>query len=93
MDYIKRAERVAAGGYAPSLSAHIFLGLISLWLLASLGFHRADLEKIIGMGAAGEVDVSGSVSETVRLADINDALRRLAERKGDPVRVTVRPTE
>jgi Zn-dependent alcohol dehydrogenase len=45
------------------------------------------------MVAAGEVDVSGSVSETVPLEQINDALRRLAERKGDPVRVVVRPTE
>lgn len=26
---------LAAGGYAPSTSTHIFLGLISLWLLAS----------------------------------------------------------
>lgn len=45
------------------------------------------------MVAAGEVDVSGSVSEAAQLEEINAALRRPAERKGDPVRVVVRPTE
>jgi Zn-dependent alcohol dehydrogenase len=39
---------------------------------------------------AGEVDVSGSVSETVPLEQINQALQRLAERKGNSVRVVVR---
>jgi hypothetical protein len=32
---------LAAGGYAPQLSTHVFLGLIAVWLLASAGETRA----------------------------------------------------
>lgn len=93
---LKRGGRAVVVGVGPERLTlpplQAFVGS-ELSLVASLGFHRADLEKIIGMVAAGEVDVCGSVSEAVRLAEINDALRRLAERKGDPVRIVVRPTE
>jgi D-arabinose 1-dehydrogenase-like Zn-dependent alcohol dehydrogenase len=61
-----------------------------LSLIASLGFHRADLEKIIGMVDSGEVNVSGSITEAVPLEQINEALRRLTERKGEAVRTVVR---
>lgn len=60
-----------------------------LSVVASLGFHRADLEKIVALVAAGEVDLRASVSEVVPLSEINVALQRLAERKGDAVRTVV----
>jgi threonine dehydrogenase-like Zn-dependent dehydrogenase len=93
---LKRGGRAVVVGVGlervtlPPLQA--FVGS-ELSLVASLGFHRADLEKIIGMVAAGEVDVTGSVTDIAPLEEINQALQRLAERKGDPVRVVVRPTE
>jgi propanol-preferring alcohol dehydrogenase len=62
-----------------------------LSLVASLGFHRADLEKIVAMVGAGEVSLRGSVSEVVPLAEINAALLRVMEKRGDPVRVVVEP--
>lgn len=93
MKCLKRGGRAVIVGVGPERVTlpplQAFVGN-ELSLVASLGFHRADLEKIIGMIAAGEVDVSGSVSETVPLEGINDALKRLAERKGNPVRVVVR---
>jgi propanol-preferring alcohol dehydrogenase len=64
-----------------------------LSLVASMGFHRADLEHIVELVASGQVDLRGSVSETVPLDEINAALLRLAERKGDPVRMVVRMNE
>ena len=60
-----------------------------LSLVASLGFHRSDLEEIIRMDAAGEVDLRASVSEVVPLSEINAALHRLAEQKGNAVREVV----
>ena len=105
-EFVGRAETVTAalkclkrGGRAivvgvgqervtlPPLQA--FVGS-ELALIGSLGFHRADLEKIIDMTAAGEINVSGSVTETTPLEEINAALRRMAERKGEAVRTVLR---
>lgn len=36
---------LAAGGYVPSTSTHIFLGLISLWLLASPQLHPENIQQ------------------------------------------------
>ena len=60
-----------------------------LSLVGSLGFHRGDLETIIEMVAAHMVDLSESVSEVVPLSEINTALHRLAEQKGDAARMVV----
>lgn len=93
MKCLKRGGRVVVVGVGPERVTlpplQAFVGN-ELSLVSSLGFHRADLEQIIGLVAAGEVDVSRSVTEIVSLDRINEALRRLAERKGDPVRVVVK---
>lgn len=60
-------------------------------LNGSMGFHRADLEKVIEMLAAGETNLHSSVGESVALTDINAALTRLLERRGDAVRSVVNP--
>ena len=89
---LKRGGRAVVVGVGPDRVTlpplQVFVGN-ELSIGASLGFHRADLERVIAMAAAGEIDVSDSVSETVPLARINEALRRLAERQGDPVRLVV----
>jgi hypothetical protein len=36
---------LAAGGYAPQLSTHVFLGLIGLWILASPKAQLADIHS------------------------------------------------
>ncbi|MBM4424611.1 MAG: zinc-binding dehydrogenase [Chloroflexi bacterium] len=96
MKCLKRGGRAVVVGVGPERVAlpplQAFVGS-ELALVTSLGFHRVDLEKIIGLVAAGEVDVSHSVTEIVSLEQINEALQRLAERKGDPVRVVVRVGE
>jgi len=61
-----------------------------LTLGASLGFHRADLEKIIAQVAAGEVDLHTSVTEIAPLDEINAALQKLAEQKGNTARMALR---
>ncbi len=70
----------------PPLQA--FVGM-NLALLGSMGFDQADLETVIGMVSRRELDLTGSVSETLPLVEINQAIRRVAERKGDSVRVVV----
>jgi 2-desacetyl-2-hydroxyethyl bacteriochlorophyllide A dehydrogenase len=70
----------------PPLQA--FVGM-DLALLGSMGFDHADLEAVIGMVSRGELDLTKSVRETVPLPRINAALRRVAEGRGDGVRVVV----
>ncbi len=93
MKCLKRGGRAVIVGVGPDRVAlpplQAFVGS-ELSLIASLGFHRADLEKIISMVDSGEVNVSGSVTEAVPLEQINEALRRLTERKGEVVRTVVR---
>lgn len=87
---LKRGGRTTIVGVGPERVTlpplQAFVGS-ELSLVGSLGFHRADLEKTIEMIAAGEVDLSRSVSQVVPLHQMNDALRQVAERKGDSVRV------
>jgi len=93
MKCLKRGGRAVVVGVGPDRVTlpplQAFVGS-ELSLIASLGFHRADLEKIIGRVAAGEVNVGSSVTEIVPLEQINEALRRLMERKGEAVRTVVR---
>jgi propanol-preferring alcohol dehydrogenase len=93
---LKRGGRAVVVGVGPERVTlpplQAFVGT-ELSVIASLGFHRADLERIIEMVAARQVDLRTSVGEVVSLDEINDALRNLAERKGDGVRVVVRISE
>ncbi|MFQ5418958.1 MAG: hypothetical protein ACE5FD_09575 [Anaerolineae bacterium] len=56
-----------------------------------MGFHRADLEKIIDLAATGEVELGESVGRMLPLAQINDAFKLVAEQHGDAARVVVTP--
>lgn len=92
MKCLKRGGRVVVVGVGPERVTlpplQAFVGY-ELSLVASLGFHRADLVEIIGLAARGEVDMHSSVGKAVPLAEINEALRQLAEHKGDAARMVV----
>lgn len=62
-----------------------------LAVIGSMGSYRKDLEEVIALVAAGEVDLRGSVTHEFALADIEAALDTLASKAGDPVRVVVTP--
>ncbi len=93
---LKRGGRAVVVGVGPERVTlpplQAFVGN-ELSVVASLGFHRADLERILEMVAAGAVSLQGSVNESVPLSEINAALRRVMERKGDSVRLVVLPNK
>lgn len=62
-----------------------------LAVLASMGFDREDVETVLGLVAAGTLDLSASVTEVIPLEAINDGFRRAFTREGDPIRIVVRP--
>lgn len=91
---LRRGGRAVVVGVGPARVTlpplQAFVGM-DLALLGSMGFDRADLEAVIGMVAKGELDLAGSVSEMVPLAEINQAMQHVAERQGDSVRLVVVP--
>lgn len=62
-----------------------------LAVLASMGFDRAEVETVISLVAGGRLDLSGSVTDVIPLEAINDGLRRVFTREGDPIRIVVEP--
>jgi len=60
-------------------------------LLGTLGYRREDVTRLVRLVAAGRLDLSGSISARIPLRDINEGVRRLEEKIGDPVRIMVCP--
>jgi len=60
-------------------------------IMGSMGFSRRDAQEVIELVTAGKLDLSGSVTEKLPLAQINEALEHLEKRVGDPVRIVIVP--
>lgn len=60
-------------------------------VLGSLGYRRDDVTRLVRLVANGRLDLSGSISARIPLADINEGVRRLEAKEGDPVRIMVCP--
>jgi D-arabinose 1-dehydrogenase-like Zn-dependent alcohol dehydrogenase len=60
-------------------------------LLGHLGYRKQHLDQLVRLVATGRLDVSDSVSDVLALDDIVDAVDRLATKRGDPVRLVIRP--
>lgn len=60
-------------------------------VLGTLGYRRDDVTRLVRLVANGRLDLSGSISARIPLADINEGVRRLEAKEGDPVRIMVCP--
>jgi 2-desacetyl-2-hydroxyethyl bacteriochlorophyllide A dehydrogenase len=60
-------------------------------VLGSLGYRRDDEQRLVRLVAGGRLDLSGSISARLPLAHINEGVRRLEEKEGNPVRIMVCP--
>jgi threonine dehydrogenase-like Zn-dependent dehydrogenase len=60
-------------------------------LLGHLGYRKQHLDQLVRLVELGRLDVSDSVSDVLPLDDIADAVDRLATKRGDPVRLVIRP--
>lgn len=90
---LRRSGRLVVVGVGPDRVTlpplQKFVGLETA-LLGSMGFHRADLEKVIELVASGEVELGGSVGQALPLSQINDAFQLVAGQRSDTARVVVR---
>jgi D-arabinose 1-dehydrogenase-like Zn-dependent alcohol dehydrogenase len=60
-------------------------------LLGSYGFTVNEIASLVSLVSSGRLDISGSVSLTLGLDQINEALERLHHKIGDPIRIVIRP--
>jgi D-arabinose 1-dehydrogenase-like Zn-dependent alcohol dehydrogenase len=74
-----------------SLGPGLFFSLQSQTLLGHLGYRKEHLDQLVRLVELGRLDVSDSVSAVLPLDDIVDAVDQLANKRGDPIRLVVRP--
>jgi D-arabinose 1-dehydrogenase-like Zn-dependent alcohol dehydrogenase len=91
---LRRGGRLVVVGVGPERVTlpplQVFVGL-EVAMLGSMGFHRADLEKVIKLVAEGQVELGQSVGQALPLSQINAALRLAAGHGGEGARVVISP--
>ncbi len=73
------------------LGPAMLMGVQSQSLLGHLGYEKRHLDDLVGLLASGRLDLTASISEVVGLEDVNEGVRKLAEKEGDPIRILVKP--
>jgi 2-desacetyl-2-hydroxyethyl bacteriochlorophyllide A dehydrogenase len=89
---LRRGGRAVAVGIGPEPIKTIppfFFVYNDLALIGSFGSDIGDLEKLMGIAAAGKLDFSESVSSVITLNDVNQGISDLEKKVGNPVRIVV----
>lgn len=73
------------------LEMSLLFGVQQHAVLGHLGYDRRHLDELVALLANGRLDLSGSISDVMPLEEVEEGVRRLAEKDGDPVRLIVRP--
>ncbi|WP_035805142.1 zinc-binding dehydrogenase [Kitasatospora mediocidica] len=60
-------------------------------ILGHYGSRPEHIEQLVALTARGRLDLSRSVSEILPLAEAPEAVRRLATKQGNPIRIVLRP--
>ena len=60
-------------------------------VLGSMGYTRAELERVVEFTATGKLDLSASITARYPLERAAEALDDLASRRNDPVRLALLP--
>jgi threonine dehydrogenase-like Zn-dependent dehydrogenase len=91
---VARGGRVVVGGVgmeAPELPPLISFVGREIAVLGSMGYTRAELDRVVELAASGRLDLSHSITQRYPLARAADALEDLAARRGDPIRLALLP--
>ncbi|MEP7381154.1 MAG: zinc-binding dehydrogenase [Gemmatimonadota bacterium] len=73
------------------LGTGAIFGLRSQSLLGHLGYRKQHLDQLVALVGSGRLDVSRSISAIVPLADVVDGVEMLATKRGNPIRLVIRP--
>ena len=86
-----RAVLVGIGAEPITVLPTAIFSVFNHAVLGSLGYRREDVTRLVRLVAGGRLDLSGSISARLPLAEINEGVRRLEEKEGNPVRIMVCP--
>ncbi len=96
MASVARGGRVIVGGVgmeSPELGPLVSFVGKEIGVLGSMGYTRAELDRVIELTATGKLDLSGSITARYPLGRAAEALDDLASRRNDPVRLALLPGE
>jgi threonine dehydrogenase-like Zn-dependent dehydrogenase len=94
MASVARGGRVIVGGVgmeSPELGPLVAFVGKEIGVLGSMGYTRAELERVVELTATGKLDLSGSITARYPLVRVAEALDDLASRRNDPVRLALLP--
>lgn len=66
--------------------------VFALWELSVIGSfasHRRDLEEVLAMAAAGDLDIEATISHRVDLEGVNEGYHQLREHRDNPQRIVM----
>jgi len=94
MASVARGGRVIVGGVgteSPELGPLVSFVGREIGVLGSMGYTRAELERVVELTATGKLDLAGSITARYPLDRAAEALDDLANRRNDPVRLALIP--
>ncbi|MBW2242144.1 MAG: zinc-binding dehydrogenase [Deltaproteobacteria bacterium] len=94
MASVARGGRVIVGGVgmeSPELGPLVSFVGKEIGVLGSMGYTRAELERVVELAASGRLDLSGSITARYPLERAAEALDDLANHRNDPVRLALLP--
>jgi len=74
-----------------SLGPGVFFSVQSQTLMGHLGYRKEHPDTLVRLVEMGRLDVSDSISAQLPLDDIVDAVDQLATKRGNPIRLVIRP--
>jgi len=74
-----------------SLGPGVFFSVQSQTLMGHLGYRKEHLDTLVRLVEMGRLDVSDSISAELPLEDIVDAVDQLATKRGNPIRLVIKP--
>jgi 2-desacetyl-2-hydroxyethyl bacteriochlorophyllide A dehydrogenase len=74
-----------------TLGPGVLFSVQSQTLMGHLGYRREHLDTLVRLVETGRLDVSDSISAQLPLDDIVDAVDRLATKRGNPIRLVIKP--
>jgi len=91
---VARGGRVIVGGVgmeSPALGPLVSFVGKEIAVMGSMGYTRAELVRVVELAAAGNLDLSGSITARYPLTHAAEALEDLASHRNDPVRLALLP--
>jgi 2-desacetyl-2-hydroxyethyl bacteriochlorophyllide A dehydrogenase len=86
-----RLVMVGISGEPTTLGPGVMFSIQSQTLMGHPGYRKEHLDTLVRLVEMGRLDVSDSISAVLPLDDIVDAVDQLATKRGNPIRLVIRP--